>query len=340
MKCKRRKAVFGIDDAFMIASILGTVASPGTQIHGAVQNKRRLQEQQRAANMANIDEQNLALQQNLGTLANNRDYIDDRQNQIVLKTRNDNQLKYGGDDDKYAARDNTRTQFVPGTGYVPNAKLNRNTGKDVQYDAGPLGFVPFVGDILQGGQAVSDFKNKNYKKAALNAGLLFLPNTLERLGKPVVKGVSKVLGDKLSYLKKTFPYFDDKTINNIIKGEGNKIDDAFRTIDNAYNEIPNLHLYGRDELSEIEENISKNRTRLRSITNPNATDDEITEAMDLINDINAKQKVLDARNKIDNANSYINSLKDKYAPAYHYRDPFDIEPEFSMGGKYHKRKRC
>ena len=101
MKCKRRKAVFGIDDAFMIASILGTVASAGTQIHGAVQNKRRLQEQQRATNMANIDEQNLALQQNLGTLANNRDYIDDRQNQIVLKTRNDNQLKMGG---KYRKR--------------------------------------------------------------------------------------------------------------------------------------------------------------------------------------------------------------------------------------------
>ena len=331
--------MFGIDDA-IIAALISGVATAGTSIYNSAQNKKRLQEQQRTTNMANIDQQNLALQQNLGTLANNRDYIDDRQNQIVLKTRNDNQLKYGGDGDKYAARDNTRTRFVPGTGYIPNAKLNKNTGKNIQYDDGPLGFVPVVGDVLQGGQAVSDFKNKNYKKAALNAGLLFLPNTLERLGKPVVKGVSKVLGDKLSYLKKTFPYFDDKTINNIIKGEGNKIDDAFRTIDNAYNEIPNLHLYGRDELSEIEENISKNRTRLRSITNPNATDDEITEAMDLINDINAKQKVLDARNKIDNANSYINSLKDKYAPAYHYRDPFDIEPEFSMGGKYHKRKRC
>ena len=304
--------MFGIDDA-IIAALISGVATAGTSIYNSAQNKKRLQEQQRTTNMANIDQQNLALQQNLGTLANNRDYIDDRQNQIVLKTR---------------------------TGYIPNAKLNKNTGKNIQYDDGPLGFVPVVGDVLQGGQAVSDFKNKNYKKAALNAGLLFLPNTLERLGKPVVKGVSKVLGDKLSYLKKTFPYFDDKTINNIIKGEGNKIDDAFRTIDNAYNEIPNLHLYGRDELSEIEENISKNRTRLRSITNPNATDDEITEAMDLINDINAKQKVLDARNKIDNANSYINSLKDKYAPAYHYRDPFDIEPEFSMGGKYHKRKRC
>lgn len=337
MKCKRRKAVFGLDDAIML---IGTAITAGTQINNAIQNKKNLQAQQRATNMANIDQQNLALQQNLGTLANNRDYIDDRQNQIVLKTRNDNQLKYGGDDDKYVARDNTRTRFVPGTGYVPNAKLNKNTGKNVQYDAGPLGFVPIVGDVLQGGQAVSDFKNKNYKRAALNAGLLFLPNTLERLGKPVVKGVSKVLGDKFSYLKKTFPYFDDKTINSIIKGEGNKIDDAFRIIDDTYDEIPNLHLYGRDELSEMEESISKNRTRLRSITNPNATGDEVVEAMDLMDDIAAKEKVLDAKNRVDNVKNYINNLKDKYAPAYNYRDPFDIEPEFAMGGKYRKRKRC
>lgn len=331
--------MFGIDDA-IIAALISGAATAGTGIYNSYQNKKRLQEQQRATNMANIDEQNLVLQQNLGQTANNRDYIDDRQNQIVLKTRNDNQLKYGGDDDKYAARDNTRTQFVPGTGYVPNAKLNKNTGKNVQYDSGPLGFVPVVGDILQGGQAVSDFKNKNYKRAALNAGLLFLPNILERLGKPVVKGVSKVLGDKFSYLKKSFPYFDDKTINSIIKGEGDKLDDAFRIIDDAYDEIPNLHLYGRDELSEMEESIGKNRTRLRSITNSNATSDEITEAMDLIDDSYAKQKVLDAKNRVDNAKSYINNLKEKYAPPYNYRDPFDIEPEFAMGGKYRKRKRC
>lgn len=331
--------MFGIDDA-VIAALISAAATTGTSIYNSNQNKKRLQEQQRANNMANIDEQNLALQQNLGQTANNRDYIDDRQNQIVLKTRNDNQLKYGGDDDKYAARDNTRTRFVPGTGYVPNAKLNKNTGKNVQYDAGPLGFVPVVGDVLQGGQAVSDFKNKNYKRAALNAGLLFIPNTIERLGKPVVKGVSKVLGDKFSYLKKSFPYFDDKTIKSIIKGEGRNLDDAFRIIDDAYDEVPNLHLYGRDELSEMEESIAKNRTRLRSITNPNATGDEITEAMDLIDDSYAKQKVLDAKNRVDNAKSYINNLKEKYAPAYNYRDPFDIEPEFSMGGKYRKRKRC
>lgn len=92
--------MFGIDDAIIAALITG-ITTAGTSIYNSNQNKKRLQEQQRATNMANIDEQNLTLQQNLGTLANNRDYINDRQNQIVLKTRNDNQLKMGG---KYRKR--------------------------------------------------------------------------------------------------------------------------------------------------------------------------------------------------------------------------------------------
>lgn len=92
--------MFGIDDA-IIAALIGAAATAGTSVYNSAQNKKRLQEQQRATNMANIDQQNLTLQQNLGTLANNRDYIDDRQNQIVLKTRNDNQLKMGG---KYRKR--------------------------------------------------------------------------------------------------------------------------------------------------------------------------------------------------------------------------------------------
>lgn len=99
MKCKRRKAFLGT--AAAIASIVSALASTGKGIYDSVQNKKRLLEQQRATNMANIDQQNLALQQNLGTLANNRDYIDDRQNQIVLNTRNDNQLKMGGYKDRY-----------------------------------------------------------------------------------------------------------------------------------------------------------------------------------------------------------------------------------------------
>lgn len=94
MKCKRRKkAAFGIDDAILL---IGSAISAGTQIHGAVQNKKNIQAQQRAQNMAAIDEQNLALQQNLGTLANNRDYIANRERDIILNTRNENQLKCGG----------------------------------------------------------------------------------------------------------------------------------------------------------------------------------------------------------------------------------------------------
>ena len=99
MKCKRRKAFLGT--AAAIASIISALVTTGKGIYDAVQNKKNLQAQQRAANLSNIDEQNSLLQQNLGTLANNRDYIDDRQNQIVLNTRNENQLKMGGYKDRY-----------------------------------------------------------------------------------------------------------------------------------------------------------------------------------------------------------------------------------------------
>ena len=110
--------MFGIDDA-VIAALISAAATAGTSIYNSAQNKKRLQEQQRATNMANIDQQNLALQQNLGTLANNRDYIDDRQNQIVLKTRNDNQLAFGGDADKEREKIDWRTvrdyvSLIPG----------------------------------------------------------------------------------------------------------------------------------------------------------------------------------------------------------------------------------
>ena len=99
MKCKRRKALFGLDDAAIIG-LIGSIIGAGSNIYKANQNKKAIQQQQRAENMAAIDQQNLTLQQNLGQTANNRDYIDDRQNQIVLKTRNDNQLAFGGDTDK------------------------------------------------------------------------------------------------------------------------------------------------------------------------------------------------------------------------------------------------
>lgn len=100
MKCKRRKAAFGIDDAIFLAI---SAIKAGNEINKSIQNKKNLQEQQRATNMANIDEQNSLLQQNLGQLANNRDYITDRQNDIVLNTRNTNQLAMGGYRDRFKA---------------------------------------------------------------------------------------------------------------------------------------------------------------------------------------------------------------------------------------------
>ena len=101
MKCKRRKAFLGT--AAAIASIVSALASTGKGIYDSVQNKKRLLEQQRATNLSNIDEQNSLLQQNLGQLANNRDYITDRQNDIILNTRNTNQLAMGGYRDRFKA---------------------------------------------------------------------------------------------------------------------------------------------------------------------------------------------------------------------------------------------
>ena len=48
-------------------------------------------------------------------------------------------------------------------------------------DDGIAGFVPILGDVLQGTQAISDASEGNWGKAALGAGLLVLPNVLENL---------------------------------------------------------------------------------------------------------------------------------------------------------------
>lgn len=95
MKCKRRKAFLGT--AALITAGIGAAS----KIYDAYQNKKLMEAQQRAINMANIDQQNLALQQNLGTLANNRDYITNREQDIILNTRNENQLGYGGYRDRF-----------------------------------------------------------------------------------------------------------------------------------------------------------------------------------------------------------------------------------------------
>ena len=99
--------------------------------------------------------------------------------------------------DRFPVRDNTSVSNGSARGYIPAEERPIRDRSDTRIDEGPLGFVPVVGDILQGGQAVSDFFNGDYGKAALGAGMLFVPNMLEKPVKPVVQsfknGLSRTL---------------------------------------------------------------------------------------------------------------------------------------------------
>lgn len=44
----------------------------------------------------------------------------------------------------------------------------------------PVGYAPVVGDILQGGQAIYDFSQGDWKNGLLNASLLVVPNVVEK----------------------------------------------------------------------------------------------------------------------------------------------------------------
>lgn len=52
-------------------------------------------------------------------------------------------------------------------------------------------WMPGIGDVSQGFDAVNAFKNNQYEQAALAGGLLLLPNALEPVVKPLVRGLSK-----------------------------------------------------------------------------------------------------------------------------------------------------
>lgn len=92
----------------------------------------------------------------------------------------------------FAVRDNTRTRFVPERGFVSDIQ-HKNRPGELDITDNPMGWAPVVGDILQGGQALIDFGNKQYGRAALNAGLLLIPNVIEKPIKQMVKGVSRGL---------------------------------------------------------------------------------------------------------------------------------------------------
>ena len=92
---------------------------------------------------------------------------------------------------RFTARDNTAVAGNGSRGYVPAEERPIQDRSEARLDDGPMGFVPVVGDVLQGGQAVHDFFNGDYGKAALGAGMLFVPNTLEKTAKPFVRQLLK-----------------------------------------------------------------------------------------------------------------------------------------------------
>ena len=68
---------------------------------------------------------------------------------------------------------------APNSVYDPNAIRNITD------------WMPGIGDVSQGFDAINAFKNNQYEQAALAGGLLLLPNAFEPAVKPLVRGLSK-----------------------------------------------------------------------------------------------------------------------------------------------------
>ena len=106
--------------------------------------------------------------------------------EVVRKFKKEGNLYYDGDDKEgeTAPRDNTATRFSPSIYNGPQRHFVHNVSVDVTDS--PMGYAPIIGDALQAGQVIMDLGDRNFKRAALNAGLLFVPNLLE---KPIKAGV-------------------------------------------------------------------------------------------------------------------------------------------------------
>lgn len=102
MKCKRKKGLFGLDDAASIALIsamvgaIGTGATVGTNIHQAKVNDANARLKQRYDTMSEKDKQNNLFTGNLQSFYNNQDAVEQRKNDLILPTLNNSQFRAGG----------------------------------------------------------------------------------------------------------------------------------------------------------------------------------------------------------------------------------------------------
>lgn len=128
-------------------------------------------------------------------------------------------------------RDNTITRFTTNNYTPPELLKNENqfyknlrhSAEKSRLDDGPLGFVPVVGDILSGAQAINDFNNKKYLEAGATAGMLLIPNFIEKTVKPFTKTAFSKIATKIKSIENNVRYNGPMALKNNIKHTVNLI---------------------------------------------------------------------------------------------------------------------
>lgn len=92
MKANRKKGVLGL----AAATLIGAGISAASNIIGSIANARQQKKVNEESVKAQQEANELAYQNNLQQLYNNRGYIDDKLNGIQLNTINNSQFRYGG----------------------------------------------------------------------------------------------------------------------------------------------------------------------------------------------------------------------------------------------------
>lgn len=110
----------------------------------------------------------------------------------------------------FQPRDNTRVSTIDRIGYVPATSSSHNIQRDFRWDDGPLGYMPVVGDVLQGAQAYEDFTNGRYGQAAIGAGLLLVPNAIEKVGKSMGPAFVRYITKRLARHPELKPKYYDR----------------------------------------------------------------------------------------------------------------------------------
>ena len=121
--------------------------------------------------------------------------------------------------------DHTITRFTTNNYTPPELLKNENqfyknlrhSAEKSRLDDGPLGFVPVVGDILSGAQAINDVNNKKYLEAGATAGMLLIPNFIEKTVKPFTKTAFSKIATKIKSVENNVHYSGPIALESKIK---------------------------------------------------------------------------------------------------------------------------